>query len=134
MRDPFKKKEYQRELVAMIKTSGGTITAKSKEFTEEFHTISKKNQNLLHLFCDQRDNYWLNIFDWEVWRSTHDPFLHKQTNWKQLPDNSLRNLFVPALLNELNFRNPFPEVIRLKKDVKQKMRKLLDKMEKAEGG
>ncbi len=51
-----------------------------------------------------------------------------------LPDHSLRNLFVLALLNELNFRNLFPEVIRLKKDVKQKMRKLLDKMEKAEGG
>lgn len=128
----FRKKEdkHKKELTASIKTSGGTLTAYSTEFETEFHEKSEENPNLVHLFSCDRLNLWLNVAEFEVWSSIHNPQIGKQTHWEKLENHDLENLLALGILYSRDFHNPFPRDFYVKKGILRRMSKMLKKIKK----
>lgn len=133
-----KKKEEEEEktktsLTTTIKLSPNKfIKATSTEFQMEIIEVKKKNPNLTHLFCMGHDNYWLNLEEEELWRSTFNPAIGKQRAWKQIPEYGVKNLLALGILAQRNYHNPFPRNMHLRKDILRRMSKMLKKIKASE--
>jgi len=117
------------KLSVTIQSGKTFITAETPNFVMQSHTPKSKDENLKILGYIHNYTFWYNENDDSFWLSTYNAQLKCHTNWRELKEHDKKLLYTFGLASRLDYRNPFPDKIRLRKGDKLRLRRFLDRIE-----